>query len=187
MPLYLTLGVGAIASKAAIALFTLLVFGPWVALLWRARRRLADATAVQLTRYPDALARAVTTMENRNVGIEGGAPVSFLFPFWTRWTPDAPPRDDVMTHVVGTQLELDKRLASLRALGASPDVATLDAGAGTRHGNVATWRQELPAFLGWSALAFVLVSACVAFNLLTTSLLIWGVWTVLQFVLGAAT
>ena len=185
VPLYLTFGVGAIASKAAIALFTLLVFGPWVALLWRARRRLADATAVQLTRYPDALARAVRTMENRNVAVEGGAPVSFLFPFWTRWTPDAPPRDDVMTHVVGTQLELDKRLASLRALGASPDVAALDAAAGKRRENAPTWRQELPAFLGWSALAFVLVSACVAFNLLTTSLLLWGVWAILQFVLRA--
>ena len=77
-------------------------------------------------------------------------------------------------------------LASLRALGASPDVAAIDAAAGQRRVNAAPWQQELPAFLGWSALAFVLVSACVAFNLLTTSLLLWGVWTVLQFVLGAA-
>ena len=92
VPLYLTMGVGTIAAKGAIALFTLLVVGPWVSLLWRARRRLADATAVQLTRNPDALARAVTEMDARNVAVEGGAPVSFLFPFWTRWTPDAPPR-----------------------------------------------------------------------------------------------
>ena len=126
LPLYVTLGVGAIASKAAIALFTLLVFGPWVALLWRSRRRLADATAVQLTRNPDALARAVREMEGRNVAVEGGAAVSFLFPFWTRWTPEAPARDDIMAHVVGTQLEIDKRLASLHALGAASMDSRLD-------------------------------------------------------------
>jgi hypothetical protein len=32
LSLYLTLGVSAIASKAAIALFTRLVFGPWLSL-----------------------------------------------------------------------------------------------------------------------------------------------------------
>jgi Zn-dependent protease with chaperone function len=183
VPLYVTFGVGAIASKAAIALFTLLVFGPWVALLWRSRRRLADATAVQLTRYPDALARAVTLMEERNVAVENGAPVRFLFPFWTRWTPDAPPRDDVMAHVVGTQLELDKRLVSLRVLGASP-AETGGAQGQSSKAPAAAHGQEVIAFIGWTALAIALVSACIAFNLLTTSLLLWGVWTVLQFVLG---
>jgi Zn-dependent protease with chaperone function len=182
VPLYVTFGVGAVAAKAAIALFTLLVFGPWVALLWRSRRRLADATAVQLTRHPDALARAVTLMEGRNVAIEDGAPVSFLFPFWTRWTPDAPPRDDVMTHVVGTQLEFEKRLASLRVLGASP---TETAGKSAKTPQTAAEkRQELFTFIGWGLLAIGLVAACVAFNLLSTSLLLWGVWAVLRFVLG---
>jgi Zn-dependent protease with chaperone function len=184
VPLYLTLGVGAIASKAAIALFTLLVFGPWVALLWRARRRLADATAVQLTRYPDALARAVTSMEGRDVAMEGGAPVSFLFPFWTRWTPDAPPREDVLAHVVGTQLEFDKRLASLRALGASPDVAIAGSAGASQKEDAAGRRRDLRMFLGWGAIAIALVAACIAFNVLTTSLLLWGVWVVLQFLLG---
>jgi Zn-dependent protease with chaperone function len=184
VPLYLTLGVGAIASKAAIALFTLLVFGPWLALLWRARRRLADATAVQLTRYPDALARAVRTMESRNVAVEGGAPVSFLFPFWTRWTPDAPPRDDVMAHVVGTQLDVDKRLASLRALGAAPDAIAADSQTAKRQQDAATFRQDLFTFLGWGAVAIALVVSCIAFNLLTTSLLLWAVWAVLQLIPG---
>jgi hypothetical protein len=108
--------------------------------------------------------------------------VSFLFPFWTRWTPDAPPRDDVMAQVVGTQLEFDKRLASLRVLGASP----AETGGAPGHSSktaAAAHRQEVIAFIGWTALAIALVSACIAFNLLTTSLLLWGVWTVLQFVL----
>ncbi|HKY22996.1 MAG TPA: hypothetical protein VJM31_17410 [Vicinamibacterales bacterium] len=178
VPLYLTFGVGAIASKAAIALFTLLVFGPWVARLWRSRRRLADATAVQLTRNPDALAHAVREMENRNVEVEGGAAVSFLFPFWTRWTPDAPPRDDIMEHIVGTQLELERRLASLRALG-----ATFTGGVVAIADESPQWKQQV-AFIGWGVLALLLITACVAFNLLTTSLLLWGVWAVLHYVLG---
>ena len=39
-------------------------------------------------------------------------------------------------------------------------------------------------FIGWVALALFLVTACVAFNLMTTSLLLWGVWVVLEFVVG---
>ena len=59
MPLIATLGLASIAAKQSIGLFTTLVLGPWLAAMWRARRRLADATAVQLTRNPAALARAV--------------------------------------------------------------------------------------------------------------------------------
>ena len=184
MPLWITLGPGAIASKAAIALFTLLVFGPWVALLWRARRRLADATAVQLIRNPDGLARAIKIMEGRNVAVENGAPVSFLFPFWTRWTPDAPERSDVMAHVVGTQLELDKRLRSLRALGASAAIAVVDGAPADPVAEAAKRREELKTFIGWGLVAIALVFACIAFNVFTTSLLVWGVWVVLQSVLG---
>ena len=183
-PLWIMLGPGAIASKAAIALFTLLVFGPWVALLWRARRRLADATAVQLIRNPDGLARAIKIMEGRDVGVENGAPVSFLFPFWTRWTPDAPERSDVMAHVVGTQLELDKRLRSLRALGASAHVATVGGVLADPVADSGKRREELTMFIGWGIVAIALVFACIAFNVFTTSLLIWGVWVVLQSVFG---
>lgn len=177
VPLWIAVGPGAIASKAAIALLTLLVFGPWVALLWRARRRLADATAVQLTRYPDGLARAVTLMEGRDVAIDNGAAVSFLFPFWTRWTPEAPARDDVMAHVVGTQLELDRRLASLRALGASPDVAS--ARPAPAAATLGTRARALLAFLGWGTVAIALVAACIAFTLATATGLLWVVWSLL--------
>jgi hypothetical protein len=153
------------------------VLGPWVALLWRSRRRLADATAVQLTRNPTALARAVQDMETRNVAVEGGAPVSFLFPFWTRWTPDAPPRDDIMAHVIGTQLELNDRLRSLTRLGASPSVISAPPGP-------ASW-QEWMTFAGWMLVATALVGACIALNLLATSLLLWAVWAILTFVFGS--
>lgn len=174
LPLWVVVGPGAITSKAVIALFTLLVLGPWVALMWRARRRLADATAVQLTRHPDALARAVKVMEGRDVAVEHGDAVSFLFPFWTRWTPQAPERADVMAHVVGTQLDFDKRLASLRALGASPAVASIDAS--TASQTPPTRARELLMFLGWGAVAIALVAACLAFTLGTATGLLWALW-----------
>ena len=43
---------------------------------------------------------------------------------------------------------------------------------------------EVRDFIGWGALAILLIASCVAFNLLTTSVLIWGVWSVLQLVFG---
>jgi Zn-dependent protease with chaperone function len=61
LPLLITVGLAAVAAKAIISL-TVLLTGPFVAVLWRARRRLADATAVQLTRHPEALAEAIRTL-----------------------------------------------------------------------------------------------------------------------------
>ncbi len=52
---------------------------PLLALLWRARRYLADATAVQLTRYPDGLARAIARLAFRADVLPGGAWSSHLF------------------------------------------------------------------------------------------------------------
>lgn len=82
IPLIATVGLAAIAAKQAIALFTALVLGPWLAAMWRARRRLADATAVQLTRNPEALARAIRDLEAGDVEVPGGWVVNFLFPVW---------------------------------------------------------------------------------------------------------
>jgi VIT1/CCC1 family predicted Fe2+/Mn2+ transporter len=47
------------------------VLEPLIALMWRTRRYLADATAVQLTRDPDGLGSALTVLE-RSVGVLPG-------------------------------------------------------------------------------------------------------------------
>jgi hypothetical protein len=88
-----------------------------------------------------------------------------------------------MTHVVGTQLEFEKRLASLRVLGASPTETSGRSSA--QPETAAEKRQALVTFIGWGFVAIALVAACVAFNLLSTSLLLWGVWAVLQLVMGS--
>ncbi|HEX6054083.1 MAG TPA: M48 family metalloprotease, partial [Gemmatimonadaceae bacterium] len=82
IPLIATIGLASIAAKQSIGLFTNLILGPWLAPMWRARRRLADATAVQLTRNPDALARAIRDLDAADVKVDGGEAVNFLFPVW---------------------------------------------------------------------------------------------------------
>jgi Zn-dependent protease with chaperone function len=67
------------AIKLALWFFSLAMLGPSVALLWRAREYLADASAVQLTRNPDGLAGALQKLNEDAGAIPGGDWASFLF------------------------------------------------------------------------------------------------------------
>ena len=55
------------------------LLGPSMALLWRTRRYLADAGAVEFTRNPDALAQALQRLSEDTTAIEGGGWASHLF------------------------------------------------------------------------------------------------------------
>jgi Zn-dependent protease with chaperone function len=59
--------------------FLLLFASAPVALLWRSRRYLADATAVQLTRNPTGLYRALARLAECGAVIPGGEPLAHLF------------------------------------------------------------------------------------------------------------
>jgi heat shock protein HtpX len=59
--------------------FVLLFASAPVAMLWRSRRYLADATAVQLTRNPTGLYRALSHLGKSGAIIPGGEAVSHLF------------------------------------------------------------------------------------------------------------
>jgi Zn-dependent protease with chaperone function len=59
--------------------FSNVLLGPSIALLWRTRRYLADASAVELTRYPDGLASALRRLSRENAAIPGGEWASHLF------------------------------------------------------------------------------------------------------------
>jgi hypothetical protein len=50
IPLIAVIGLGMIVAREASNLVTVIVLGPWLGAMWRARRHLADGTAVQLTR-----------------------------------------------------------------------------------------------------------------------------------------
>ncbi len=60
-------------------LFVAVIVGPALALTWRARRYLADASAVQLTRNPDGLLRGLIRLSNDGGMVPGAQWAAHLF------------------------------------------------------------------------------------------------------------
>jgi Zn-dependent protease with chaperone function len=118
--------------KWTLFVFTSALVGPAIALLWRARRYLADATAVQLTRNPDALWSALAKLVHRGGLVDGGDAASHLFIVGPE---SIAPRslgehlrrgaDDRLgtNSYVAFHPPLDRRLRRLHAQGATLDVA----------------------------------------------------------------
>ena len=68
-----------IAIELTLWFFLNLLLGPCMALVWRTRRYLADASAIQLTRSPDALANALETLGQSDCSVPGSVWASHLF------------------------------------------------------------------------------------------------------------
>lgn len=179
IPLIAVTGLGMIAAREATNLFTVLVLSPWLGAMWRARRYLADATAVQLTRHPDALANAVRTLDTCNVEVPGGWPVHFLFPVWVAPTDQSAPQfAGASTNVVRMRVAAAPRLRRLATLGAV-----------SRDGHVrltqrirtalAEWR-DLRNLLGMVILASGLIALLLLVTILAASLLLMVLWWVLR-------
>ncbi|HUQ16117.1 MAG TPA: hypothetical protein VM094_08675 [Gemmatimonadales bacterium] len=185
LPLLITVGPAAITAKGVIWLFTALAAGPWVAFLWRARRRLADATAVELTRHPESLAAAVRTLSGVDVVVPGAVPVNFLFPVWDPgvdkpvWELDVDKaRTDIGSALLRMHLPVEARLRRLERLGALR-------GAAPGSKAPVNWREELSdlgKFLGWLALVLLLLGALMAYSAAAASALLWLLWWMLNLV-----
>jgi Zn-dependent protease with chaperone function len=103
--------------RAVLFLWTALFLGPPLAAIWRNRRYAADAMAVQLTRNPDGLARALSRIGGSDIP-EGGEGREYDFvhgPRSSRKGGAANRRN--MT--VSLHPPLDRRLRRLHALGAT--------------------------------------------------------------------
>ena len=72
----------AITARAAATLVIGGLFGPFLAAIWRRRRRVADAMAVQLTRNPDALATALAQLTGGEHHVAGALGTAHLFVVW---------------------------------------------------------------------------------------------------------
>jgi Zn-dependent protease with chaperone function len=92
--------------KLTMWVLSALLFEPAAAWLWRARRYLADATAVQLTRNPDAMANALQSLAECGGLIHGGKWASHLF--------------IVGQEAGGMPPELARRLKEMRKSGVQP-------------------------------------------------------------------
>ncbi|HEY7404401.1 MAG TPA: M48 family metalloprotease [Candidatus Angelobacter sp.] len=68
-----------LAVEITLWFFLNILLGPCMALLWRTRRYLADASAVELTRNPDALATALQRLSEDNSTLQGGEWATHLF------------------------------------------------------------------------------------------------------------
>jgi len=68
-----------LAVEITLWFFLNIMLGPCMALLWRTRRYLADASAVELTRNPDALAHALQRLSEDTTAIAGGEWATHLF------------------------------------------------------------------------------------------------------------
>jgi hypothetical protein len=93
----------------------MVLLGPLLSLTWRRRKYLADATAVQLTRDPDSLGRALEKMR--------GAPVAGAFGAWIAHVCVVPAgavgaRSLLGGSSVPMSPSLDRRLKALGLMGA---------------------------------------------------------------------
>jgi len=95
--------------------------GPLLALAWRSRRYLADATAVQLTRNPDGVARGLAALSSRGGVIPGGSWAAPLFVVGPERGPSGGFRGDDFG-IVSYSPPIASRLARLRRQGSTVDL-----------------------------------------------------------------
>jgi Zn-dependent protease with chaperone function len=165
------------AVKWSLYLFTLVLVGPMLALLWRARRYLADATAVQLTRNPDALHAALARLTRSAGVVPGGASTAYLF--------IVGPLVRLRTYgLIGFHPDLGRRLGRLRAQGAAAPgpVASFD---GSRVQRIVS---GVGAAVAWSVFAlgilagFAAMGLVVGVSVLASALMLGAVHTAFALV-----
>lgn len=116
--------------RAEVQLLRLLVVGPLMAAMLRARRYLADATAVQLSRDPTEVARGLAALAGEGVAPPGGAWLEHLF----LAAPERSGAEGKRPGPVASHPKLERRLRRLITLGADPEDPVLAAAAARRPG-----------------------------------------------------
>ena len=80
--LQLPFTLAAASTQFLIAIGQMLFFGPLLGAMWRARRYLADATSVQLTRNPDGMAHALQRLDRAETRFARADSAGILFLHW---------------------------------------------------------------------------------------------------------
>jgi hypothetical protein len=143
--------------------------------LWRTRRRLADAAAVELTRNPEALAGAVRKLGGGNVEIAHAAPIAMLFPIWSPPVEELDEEQtDVLAHIPRLHLDIEERLKRLAVLGAftSDQVAPPEP---------TDWLRELRLLALWVGISLVGFALLLLVHMGSMSALLWLTWTALTW------
>ena len=180
LPVIAVLGLASITARMSSALYTAIGLGPWLAAMWRARRRLADASAVQLTRNPTALAHAVATFDKNSVEVEGGWVAYFLFPVWVPVTAQNANRPEAASNVIGMRLEAAPRTEDIVALGAMLDAAVHRPDLRTRLARLGTWK-DLRTAVVWGVVAIAFSFILIVATLAAASVILIVIWKVLDW------
>jgi hypothetical protein len=194
--LSLPLMLGSYVVQFAVFFSSVALIGPLVSFMWRTRRHLADAMAVQLTRNPDALARALAHLTREKTVVPKGDELSLLFIVWPTTVAS---KDAVVGQFARMHPKPHQRQRRLIALGAQPVVVVTPPGiwAGVRDAlSPSRWNRTTPLAVVVMILFFVvvpglmavaLVAAAIALVMLTMlSLMLMTVmmavaWAVLNF------
>ena len=168
--LSLPLTLGSYVVQFAVFFSSFAVIGPIVSFMWRTRRHLADAMAVQLTRNPDSLARALRHLATETTVVPKGDEMSLLFVVW--------PATVASKHAVVGQFarmhpKPHQRQRRLIALGAESVVVQTPPGvwAGVRATlSPSQWNRATPLAVVLMVLFFVVVPVLSAVALVTAAI-----------------
>ena len=107
-----------IVSSFGVLMISQFILGPFISLIWRQRKYMADASAVKLTREPDGLASALAILQHQNTNL--------LTTAWTSHFCLVQP-GKVERLFLSMFPPLEKRIKALISLGAKPMVLPPDA------------------------------------------------------------
>jgi Zn-dependent protease with chaperone function len=170
--LSLPLTLGSYVVQFAVFFSSLVLIGPIVAFMWRTRRHLADAMAVQLTRNPDALARALRRLATETTVVPKGGELSLLFIVWPG---TGASNDAVVGQFARMHPKPHQRQRRLIALGAEPVVVQKPMGVwdGMRATfSPSRWNRMTPLALVFAVLFFVVVPALLAVAIVLSAILV---------------
>jgi Zn-dependent protease with chaperone function len=138
--------------------FGWLVVNPFLRRGWRARRYLADASAVEMTRNPDGLACALARLAQGGDVVPGTEWAAHLF---VVSTPRQPSNDQPMTSFHPT---IASRVERLNAMGASVEVPSRGAGRAGRRATVVFLAVTSPC---WVAVFGLMIAAVLALTMVS--------------------
>ena len=175
---------GSLVVRFAIFISSVVFIGPIVSFMWRTRRHLADAMAVQLTRYPNGLSSALYKLSiSRTAMVKGAGGLEFLFIVWPGSTSS---KDAVIGQFGRMHPKLHQRQRRLRALGATnvSDAATRAArwSRGTWIGVVLLTLIIGPLSAAAFGLSLVALAMLTMLSLLMMELVMFAVWFGLKLV-----
>jgi heat shock protein HtpX len=170
--LSLPLTLGSYVVQFAVFFSSVALIGPLISFMWRARRHLADAMAVQLTRNPDALARALLHLAREKTEVPKGGELALLFIVWPT---TLGPKDAVVGQFARMHPKPHQRQRRLIALGAEQRVVQKPPGvlAGMRDTlSPSKWNRMTPLALVFMFLFFVVVPVLMAVALVLSAVVL---------------